>query len=388
MRIALIRKRYTPYGGAEVFVEHLAEALSARGYEVHILAQAWDPPDKRLPATLTVHRIPASSGPYWWQALGFARQVKHRVEASSFDLVHSFERTYSQDIYRAGDGCHREFLRQRSRYASRVKRASFKTNPNHWVTLWLERQTFTRNPEQVVIANSRRGQAEILNHFSVPEKNIRVIYNALPAWPKRFVPPRQARKEKLRHLNLDPADPWLLFLGSGFERKGLPLVLKGLAEIGDERVKLLVVGRDRPAPYQEQVRKMGLENRVFFLGPQTETAPFYQAADVFVLPSYYEPFSNACLEALSFGLPVVTSEMNGVAEILQPERNGFILKDLASAVPLAEAVRQALAGDREHLFYSNKDQYGWDFSLDGRIREFQGCYRETLDRKRKKPDAG
>lgn len=377
MKLALIRKRYTPFGGAEVFVQHLAEALSARGHEVHILAQTWDLPSGRA-AGLQIHRIPTSPGPYWWQALGFAQRVKNLVEASSFDLVHSFERTYSQDVYRAGDGCHREFLRQRSRYVSGLKRASFRTNPQHWVTLWLERQTFTHNTRQAVIANSRRGKEEILRYYPVPEKNIRVIYNALPAWPKRFIAPGRARKMMMRALNLDPADKLLLFLGSGFERKGLPLVLKGMAAIRDDRVKLMAVGRDRPGPYLKQARKMGLERRVFFPGPQTDPVSFYQVADAFVLPSYYEPFSNACLEALSFGLPVITSAMNGVAEILEPGVNGVILQDLQDPGSVAEGIREALNWDKERLFQRNRERWSGTFTFSARIREFLDCYREAL----------
>ncbi|MBI5583532.1 MAG: glycosyltransferase family 4 protein [Deltaproteobacteria bacterium] len=382
MKIALVRKKFTPYGGAEVFVQHLAEALATRDHEVHILAQGWDLPGGRKAEALKVHRIPVPFGPYWWQALEFARRVKNLVAASSFDLVHSFERTYSQDVYRAGDGCHREFLRQRSRYVSGAKRASFQTNPHHWVTLWLERQTFIRNPEQRVIANSRRGKEEILKYYPVPENNIRVIYNALPAWPESFVPVQTVRQEKMNALALNPADRLLLFLGSGFERKGLHLVLEGLAAIKDRHIKLLVIGRDREAPYRELVRKKGLANRVFFLGPRTETTPFYQAAEAFLLPSYYEPFSNACLEALSFGLPVITSAVNGVAEILEPGVNGVILQDLQDPGALAEAILETLNWDKERLFQRNREQLAATFTFAERIREFLACYQEVLQEKR------
>ncbi|MCU0578389.1 MAG: glycosyltransferase family 4 protein [Desulfobacterota bacterium] len=380
MKIALIRKKYTPFGGAETFVQHLAEALTAGDHEVHILAQAWDPPGGKAARAPTLHPIPPAFGPYWWQALAFARRVKNLVGSAPFDLVHSFERTYSQDVYRAGDGCHREFLRQRSRYVAGAKRASFKANPHHWVTLWLERQTFTHNPRQEVIANSRRGKAEILKYYPVPEQRIRVIHNALPAWPEAFVPPRAARG-KLNGLGLEPVDRVLLFLGSGFERKGLPLVLDGLRRLDDPRVKLLVIGRDREAPYRALANRYHLGNRVFFLGPQTNPGPFYRAADVFVLPSYYEPFSNACLEALSFGLPVVTSARNGVAEVLEPGVNGVILADLHDGESLAAGIRETLNWDREHLFRKNQEGLGGAFTFAARIREFLDCYEQVLSRK-------
>ncbi len=62
-----------------------------------------------------------------------------------------------------------------------------------------------------------------------------------------------------------------------------------------------------------------------FPEPVAEVRPYYQAADVMVLPSFFDPFSNACLEALACGCPVITTEGNGIAEIIRHGKTGFVM---------------------------------------------------------------
>ena len=88
---------------------------------------------------------------------------------------------------------------------------------------------------------------------------------------------------------------------------------------------LWVAGKGNPAPYQRQARRLGVAERLKFWGPQTDLAPFYQAATVLALPTIYDPCSNVVLEALACGTPVITTNANGAAEFLTPGANGEIL---------------------------------------------------------------
>jgi UDP-glucose:(heptosyl)LPS alpha-1,3-glucosyltransferase len=69
---------------------------------------------------------------------------------------------------------------------------------------------------------------------------------------------------------------------------------------------------------------MGVSNRVRFLGPQTDVRPYLAAADAFLQPAWYDPFPNACLEALACGLPVIASSSTGTAELIRSGENGSI----------------------------------------------------------------
>ncbi len=109
-----------------------------------------------------------------------------------------------------------------------------------------------------------------------------------------------------------------------------------------EETELIVVGKDRHEQwYQRLAKRLGLSARVHFFGPQKNVIPFFQAADAFVLPTIYDPFSNASLEALAMGLYTVTSSANGCSEVIG-EGAGSVIQDLQSTTSVSEAMRSAL----------------------------------------------
>ncbi|MBI3575305.1 MAG: glycosyltransferase family 4 protein, partial [Gammaproteobacteria bacterium] len=117
--------------------------------------------------------------------------------------------------------------------------------------------------------------------------------------------------------------PLFLFVGSGFERKGLAPALRAVAQL--PAAQLLVIGRDRRAAhYQTLAQKLGLGERVQFLGAIADVKPYYGAADALVLPTLYDPFPNVALEAMACGLPVVTSTTSGAAELIANDHNGYV----------------------------------------------------------------
>lgn len=123
-----------------------------------------------------------------------------------------------------------------------------------------------------------------------------------------------------------------LFVGSGFKRKGLATVIRALPVVKTmeqdiSRLRLLVVGKDAPGPYIRLASRLGVGDRVTFAGGTTRPEDFYGAADIFVLPTMYDPFSNATLEAMACGLPVITTAQNGVSELMAEGVSGFVMRN-------------------------------------------------------------
>ena len=183
---------------------------------------------------------------------------------------------------------------------------------------------------------------QILERFSTDPSKIHVIHNGVEwremeadfnAWPEK-------KLSMLEEHSL-PKDMFhLLFIGNGYLRKGLLQLLQGLAL--HPNVHLSVIGKEnRLGLYQAAARKLGLEKRVRFFGPQKDIRPFYQFADALAIPSFYDPFANVTVEAIAMGLFVISSKFNGGSEILTKE-SGLVIDELQSPDSVAAAIREAI----------------------------------------------
>ncbi|GAB4168758.1 MAG: glycosyltransferase family 4 protein [Rhodocyclaceae bacterium] len=321
MRLAIVRQRYTPFGGAERFVERALEALGGKELEITVIAREWPAGDgasyrRVLLAPLAFGRA--------WRDCAFARAACREVARGGYDLVQSHERLACCDIFRAGDGVHREWLRQRARRRGRLARGLDRLSPYHRRLLAAERGLFASHRLRAVICNSRMVRDEILHHYAFDESRLHVISNAVDG--ERFHPRLRAehRGRMRTRLGIPGAAPVFLLVGSGFERKGLDLLLEIWPRLRAD-ARLVVVGHDRRlARYRSHAIAHGLAQRVHFAGPQDEVGPWYGAADAFVLPALYDPQPNAALEALSCGLPLLTSSKCGAAELVERGANGEV----------------------------------------------------------------
>jgi UDP-glucose:(heptosyl)LPS alpha-1,3-glucosyltransferase len=332
MRVAFIRQKYDPYGGAERFTQALMETLAERTVEVHVFARWWQVNEKTR-----VHFHPVK-GPGWPSLLrhaSFVFQVQRAVKKHDFNLIQSNERTLCQHVYRAGDGVHARWLDLRAPQLGRVRRFTVAINPFHRYLLWLERRLFAHPALRAIVVNSNMVRQEITSRFNVPEERLHTIYNGVDL--ERLHPDNRltfGAATRARY-GLDDKIPLVLFVGSGFERKGLASLHRGMARARG-RAYLWVVGKGRAQRYQRLARELGISKRVTFWGPQEDVVPFYAAADVFALPSIYDPFPTVILEALASGLPAITTAQCGAAEIMTHGREGFILASPQAIAELAE----------------------------------------------------
>ncbi|MBW1740966.1 MAG: glycosyltransferase family 4 protein [Deltaproteobacteria bacterium] len=380
MKVALIRKKYSPFGGAERYVDTLVRHLLDLGHEVHIFANEWESATRGTQSAtqrLVFHRVPMIKGLSVLKLLSFAINVRRLLKKERFEIVHSFERTLYQDIARAGDGCHKEWLIQRAKYEPFWKRVLVGINPLHWSFLWIEKQIFDKKNTQIVIANSQRGKEEIIRHYGFPAERIRVIYNGVDT--KRFNPACRGkfRKAVRDFLGLSEDIRVLLFLGSGFERKGLKFAIESLSKINEPKIKLVVAGKDNPKRYRMQARRLGVVDKVIFYGPTKEPERLYGAADVFVLPTIYEPFSNACLEAIASGVPVVTSKINGFSEFIEDGVTGVCVEDPSDIEALKGAIQRLLRQDNRETIKWAKTK-GRLIDVENHVRETVKCYEAVL----------
>lgn len=336
LNIALIRQRYTDFGGAERFVANAVNALQKKGAQLTVLTRQW----KQNGDGQALICNPFYLGSVW-RDWGFARCVCNSLKHHSFDLVQSHERIACCDIFRAGDGVHREWLAQRRRAMGLFGKLGIVLNPYHHYILAAEKKLFASPQLKAVICNSRMVKEEIRRYFSFPEEKLHVIYSGVDT--TAFHPGLKAlHRATVRAQYSVPTEAKLfLFVGSGFERKGVGTLLAAFAKLTGTPY-LMVVGKDKHLDrFQRLAKRLGIENRVYFTGGQADPKPFYAAADVFVLPTRYDPFPNAALEAFACGLPVITSTKSGAAELIENGKNGYVCDALDKGC-LAEAMAKLL----------------------------------------------
>lgn len=371
MKIALIRKRYTFHGGAEGFSQTLIKKLAQEGHEIHIFSITWD---VTMPIqNIYFHKVPAITFNSFFRDLTFALSSYRILKSLNFDIIQSHDKTLLQDIYRAGDGCHIEWLKQRWKRISFFGKLSIILNLHHWLILTLERLIFKNHIFKKVIAISELVKKDIIDHYHLDENDIEVIYNGVDL--ERFHPDNKKRygDEIRQQYAINKNDFVVLFVGSGFERKGVEYLLKAV-ELIPELVKVLIVGKGTEKKMKRYIKKQ----RVIFCGPQKEIYKYYAASDIFVFPTMYEPFGNVHLEALASGLPVITTRLSGASEIIQDGVQGFVIDKPEDITILAEKIRILMDRDKNISIGLEARRLAEKFSFERHIQKILKLYQSLF----------
>jgi UDP-glucose:(heptosyl)LPS alpha-1,3-glucosyltransferase len=321
MRVALVHMRHAASGGTERYLNQLAAYLAERGDDVAIVCRSHGElphPEARF-EVLRPLAVGASM-----RMTSFARAVERHVRhvAPGYDVVYGLGKTWTHDAVRLGGGCHATYLELTGTEIRRKDR----------LALEIERRALAPGAFRRVVVNSKMVLEDVVRRHGVAKDLIRLVYNGVDL--DRFHPrKREGAGAALRaELGFSPREIVCLFLGSGYGRKGLDLLLDAFPEIAakEPRARLVVAGRDAAA------RSRG-SDKVRFLGPRSDAEVCFAAADLYVLPTRYDPFANTTLEALASGLPAITSRQNGACELLEEGASGSVLEALDPAA-VARAV--------------------------------------------------
>ena len=318
LNVGFVRRGFSPSGGAETYLRRVAGALVAAGHEATLFTTG-DWPDKEW-AFGRIIRLSADD------PIAFADELERSNPKKHCDLVVSLERIWRCDFFRAGDGVHQAWLDRRAQFQNSLQRIGRRFNKKHDVILRLEKALLAEGGARRVIANSAMVRDEIVRYYGFPGGAIDVIFNGVRVSEFGPAPLKHARARAQLRIRTDEVAA--LFLGSGWERKGLRFAL---AAAEKARMRLLVAGRGNQRRYHS--------SSVSFLGEMEDVRLPLAAADMFILPTIYDPFSNASLEAMAAGLPVITTRANGCSEIVEPKVHGTIVERADDIDGLSQALR-------------------------------------------------
>lgn len=359
LMIVFVRRGYSPTGGAEAYLKRLARGVVEAGHEVQLVATN-DWPDGEWPFGSITHF--RSKSP-----VEFASELERKRAQFRCDVLFSLERVWSCDVYRAGDGVHRAWLDRRRQFELPLKRFVRSLSSKHQDLLRLEQSLFSGGNTKRLIAASQMVKDEIVNLYGYPADKIDIVRNGVPLEKFRFDP--ELREKSREELNLKPDQIALLFAGSGWERKRLLFAVEAAALCKDHKMRLLVAGRGNARLYKTRRLRFWREEPAQFLGEVADMLRIYAAADIFILPTIYDPFSNACLEALACGLPVITTRSNGFSEIIENGVHGSIVDHAGDLLALRDAIRLWSDPSRRAAARSTNSQLAAHFGISQNISE-------------------
>ena len=343
MKIGLANKQLDLRGGTERDFYRTAEGLRDLGHEVHLFCGEFRVPP---PAGTQAHKVPCIRLGRTAQLLSFANLGPMVIRPHNCDVVLSFGRMISQDILRSGGGSHRVYIEKMSPGEGALRRLWHRISLYHRSVLGLEMLQFQPDAYSQILAVSQEVKREILQTYGVPEDRIVVIYNGVDLY--RFHP---GNREKVRvkikqKWGIPPEAPLVLFVGSGFLRKGLDRLFRGWGAASLRTVYLLVVGDDLHWNRYRQRAETHGQGRIILTGRQSNIEDYFAAADIFAFPALQEAFSDVILEALASGVPVITTPIVGAAEQLKgPLREG-ILANADDSREMEEKILWMLDRDR------------------------------------------
>lgn len=351
MKLAFCLFKYFPYSGlSRDFLRILLEARS-RGHEIQVFVSQWQGP---RPEGIPIEVMPT----YRWmnhaQNASFHRQVKKHLREHTWDAVIGFNKMPDMDIYYGADFCY--IGRAVPRYSP-----LYRLTPRFHHFFTFERAVFSTQKQTMILSLSEREKGVYQQFYGTPENRFHILPPTLDE--QRRVPPEpeRVRREMRDHLGIDEQCFVLLFVGSGFKTKGLDRAIRALSALPDElrtRSELIVVGQDNPVYYQRLARKLRVDRQVRFLGGRSDIPEILTAGDLLLHPAYSENTGTILLEALTAGLPVLTTDVCGYAPHIDRAEAGTVLRSPFVQEALNEQLAEMLVSPMRAQWSRNGREYG------------------------------
>lgn len=314
MKIGFVLYDYFPFGGLQRDCLATALATANRGHEVHVFTRTWK---GERPDAIKVHILGKKGWTNTSRNDRFFSALEQELPKYLPEGIVAFSRIPKADIYFAADPCYAECVKDKSVF--------YKFRYRHRYYKALEKTVFTAMPPPYTLVLTEREIKAFQRHYGIDRNK----FHLLPPGIERNTASRntaKATRNAVRNaLGVAEDATVALFVGSGFRIKGLDRALKALAanQSAAKTTEFWIVGNGKPARFQKLAKRAGIPVR--FLGGRTDVARFYDAADFLLHPAYNESAGKVLIEALTHGLPVLTTDTCGYApHVLKAEAGAVI----------------------------------------------------------------
>jgi UDP-glucose:(heptosyl)LPS alpha-1,3-glucosyltransferase len=394
MKIAFCYDQVFPArGGCGTYLTDLSRRLVADKHEVHLYACRWDA--AALPAAIHFHALPLPRGPRFWRPWRFARLCHEALKKDKCDVSVGFDKTWGQDVLYPQGGLHaasvdHNLQKYRSAVPRGLARACKWLDLAHWSFTRLERKQYLGEQKPLIVVNSHMVQGHFEQYYGVPSRNLHVIRSSIDT--QRF--PEQdrlrCRLEFRDAWGIGPQETVALFAAINYRLKGLEPLLHAVRGLVQQPVykasrspfRLVVAGNPGYRGWWRLAERLGIGDRVCFIGLCSDMRKAYFASDFLVHPTFYDPCSLVVLEALACGLPVITTRANGASELLSPLQEGYVVDDPHDHERLTWCLLQLLDSERRGACAQAARKTAAQWTFDQHYRQLLGVFSEAARRKR------
>ena len=338
MRLGFFLFNYFPYGGLQRDFLRIAEICHARGHEIHVFCLKWQ---GDRPSWINLHIVATNAWQNHTQALQFANAIAELLKLHAIDRSIGFNKLPHLDFYYAADVCYQARIKE-------LKPWYYPLLPRYRVWRELEASVFSVTAATEILLIAPTQQAIYTKFYHTPKTRFHLLP---PGISRDRIAPANAPeiRHKLRQqFQIDDNQKVLLLIASAFKTKGLDRALQALAQVKHDSV-LWVIGADAAQPYHNLIRRLDLTAKVKFFGPQQEILPYLLAADVLIHPAYHENTGTVLLEALTAGLPVLTTANCGYAPYITQAQAGIVIDHPFRQQALNESLNALLGQNLEQL---------------------------------------
>jgi UDP-glucose:(heptosyl)LPS alpha-1,3-glucosyltransferase len=375
-KIAVIIPKYGLIGGAEQFVAELTGRLiTSTGYDFHVYATRW----QKSAAPIIFHQVPFISFPKFLTTLSFAYFARRRIERNNFSLVHSHERIFAADIFTIHGIPHRYWVRN-----VRCKQMSL----YDLATTWVEKKLVYEGNCKKFIAVSSLTKDIFLQEYNIDPGLVDIIHPGVDLNDYAKQDKASVRNSIRRELGINSTDPIILFASMNFEIKGLDNILLSLGKLKaqNRKFKFIVVGKGNIKKYTQMAKEAQISSDVIFTGPvnKEKMISMYLAGDLYIMLSKFDTFGMVVLEAMAAGLPVIISSNVGAKDLVQDDKNGFIIRDTSDTDDVAAKIALLLGEDIRRPFAQAAYQTAAQNTWNQVAAKYQNIYEDILAGKNQK----
>lgn len=394
-KICFISPEYWPLtGGTGSYVYYLSNELLKNSYKIYVVTGSNQAQDVKVNPQLDVSflKIPKMPIVKSFMLAGSSYRKLNKVrETANVDITHpqlpltpsfavppNFGKTLVCTVHSTWKG---EAEAIKSEPYSRLNANEKFLVSFNWFLRIFEEGMLQR--ARKIIAVSHFTKWELTNYYKIPENKIRVIHNGVDI--NKFKPAEDKRKVKAE-LGFNPDDIAIVSVGRLYARKGLFTLIESMPAVIKRfpKAKFIISGKGQSDEMHKLIahaEKLDVKNSIIFTGyfPDKKLPKLYQAADVFAFSTFYEHHPFAVLEALSTGLPVVTTKVGGISETIIDGKNGFMCQPF-NAQQFSDRIIYLLEHPKEAAEMGRLARKTVEEQLDWRIvvKDAMAVYEEAL----------